>query len=468
LKTISCSRTGLGAAWSGTALATSLLIMAGCGGGGGDDSWLYPLWVPTDVRVADIDGDGRADVLTVAQLATSQSAREGRLVVRLQMSPGVFAPARTYVVGVYPWRMALGDIDGDGAPDLVLTDVGGPATTADNEAVWMLLQDRNTPGQFLAPQRLAVDPVRPYDVAIGDVSGDQVPDIVVADSLPPGRGATLLVQDGGQRGSFLSPALIPLPGDATRVAIGNVNGDDLNDLVFRMFLSQTDFVQSTALGVVYQQPGGVLAPAVSLSPQTGLNTATLAIAHYDGNGLADVVEFFTPGSTQFQAKLTTLLQTQPDSLAAVDTSLAGVNGIDGGVVADLDGDGRPDFASVGFYPVGSPSTVHSTLNLFIQDGSGGFSLTASIAMPISASRLAAGDIDGDGLNDLVALGAGNPGCAVAAVGHVAGNVPGAAAAGLTAAHPTQSSESRRSRQSPADAARGAFFFGLRNRVRRSS
>ena len=99
-------------------------------GGGGDDSWLFPLWVPTDVLVADVDGDGLADVGTLAQLSSSMSAREGRLVVRLQTSPGAFGPAQSYVVGIYPWRMALGDIDGDGAADLVVTDVGTPTTTA--------------------------------------------------------------------------------------------------------------------------------------------------------------------------------------------------------------------------------------------------------------------------------------------------------------------------------------------------
>lgn len=402
MKPITYSRPGLQAALPKVALATSLLLLASCDGGGDDDSWLYPLWVPTDVLVADIDGDTRADVITLAQRAASESVREGRLVVRLQTSTGTFVQAQTYVVGIYPWRMALDDLNGDDAPDLVVTDVGDSATTADDESVWMLLQDRNNPGRFLSPQRLAVDPQRPYDVAIGDLSGDGVPDIVVADSPLAGRGATLLVQGAG--GTFLAPERVPLPGDATRLAIGDLNGDGRRDLAFRMFLSQTDYVQSTALGIVYQQPGGVLEPAVSLSPQTGLNTAALAIADYDGDGLADVVEFFTPSSISFQAKVTTLLQTQPGTFAAVETSLAGVNGIDGGVVADLNRDGRPDFASVGAYPVGSPSTVYSTLNTFMQDGSGRFSLTASIALPVSANRVAAGDLNGDGWNDLVALG----------------------------------------------------------------
>lgn len=80
---------------------------------------------------------------------------------------------------------------------------------------------------------------------------------------------------------------------------------------------------------------------------------------------------------------------------------------DGGVVADLNGDSRPDFASVGFYPVGSPSTVYSSLNIFHQSGGGAFNLAATISLPISSSRVAAGDVNGDGLNDLVVLGHDN-------------------------------------------------------------
>jgi hypothetical protein len=193
------------------ALLATCLALHGCGGD--DTDWLYPLWVPTDVLVDDIDGNGRADILTLAEYVSAVDQREGRLVVRLQTAPGVYAPGQTYVVGVYPWKMALQDIDGDGAPDLVITDDGKSTTiSTTDQSVWMLLQDKSNPGTFQPPQRLDVEPVTPYVLAVGDLSGDGVPDIVVSESPALEQGATLLVQDANNRGSFLAPAPIPLPG----------------------------------------------------------------------------------------------------------------------------------------------------------------------------------------------------------------------------------------------------------------
>ena len=389
-------RAGLLATLSGLLLAFSA--------GGGGDLGLFPLWINTDVLVADLDGDGRPDVLTLAQLATNTGQREGRLQVRLQTAPGFFLPPQTYPVGTYPWKMALADLDGDGAPDLVITDVGSPGSSTD-QAVWLLRQDASRRGQFLLPQRLALSPRQPDDVALGDLNGDNLPDIVIADSPPGGTGATVLYQNPFLRGSFLPPTLIALPGDATGVTLGDLNGDGRLDLLARVRLPPSGLVPNSTLAIRYQQAGGVLAPAVALNPQSGLISQRLTLTDYNADGVRDGVEFFTASSSAYQAKVTSLLQSNPaGAFATVDTSLFGVNGLDSGVVADLNGDGRPDFASVGAYPVGSPSNVASTLNLLLQNGIGGFTLSASIALPIAATRIAAGDVNGDGLLDLVLLG----------------------------------------------------------------
>jgi hypothetical protein len=121
-----------------------------------------------------------------------------------------------------------------------------------------------------------------------------------------------------------------------------------------------------------------------------------------------VVTFFSPFSVDYSGSLETLLQSNPaGSFTAISRSLAGLRGLDGGVVADLNGDGLSDFAGVGFYPEGSPSTVLSNLHLLLQTGSGSIAPATTIAMPFAASRVAAGDLNGDGLLDLAVLGAGN-------------------------------------------------------------
>ncbi len=402
---------GLAGRWPrGVRAAGGVIVcvaLGACGAASEDDNWLYPLWVPTDVRVADIDGDGRADLLTLATVASSASQREGRLLVRLQTAPGLYAPAQSYTVGDYPWQMALADVDGDGAPDLVLTDIGSPSSTTDR-ALWLLRQSTVQRGQFESPQRLPGSPSQPYGVALGDLNGDGRPDIVVADSLAPARGATVLYQSAGSAGTFLAPQAIALPGDASAVALGDLDGDGRLDLAFRVTLTVTNLVPETALALAYQLPGGTLGPAQRLSSQTGLNSRLLTITDVNGDGVRDVVTFFSPFSVDYSASLETLLQSNPaGSFTAIGSSLAGLRGLDGGVVADLDGDGLPDFAGVGFYPEGSPSTVLSNLHLLLQAGSGGFALRSTTALPLAASRVAAGDLNGDGLLDLAVLGAGN-------------------------------------------------------------
>jgi len=147
------------------------LLLTACGGGGGSGhhaDWLHPLWVPTDVAFVDVDRDGRADILTPAQFVASPNQREGHLIVPLQSSPGVFTAVQTAIVGEYPWRLAAGDIDGDGVVDVAVVDVAG------SRGVRVLLQDHGDCGR-LPEAREVTSGVSAYEVAMADLNGDRRP-----------------------------------------------------------------------------------------------------------------------------------------------------------------------------------------------------------------------------------------------------------------------------------------------------
>ena len=233
------------------------------------------------------------------------------------------------------------------------------------------------------------------------------PDLVFTSQLAGAVGATLLVQNAAERGSFLPPASLALPGNATAVTMGDLNGDGRNDILFRVSLSEANHITTSALGVLYQQGGGTLSPWEELpSAQSGINSQLLTVTDVNGDGVNDIVEYFTPQSTDYHALIATLIQGPAgNNFTKMNSSLAGIWGIDGAVVVDLDGNGRPDFATVGTYPSQDP--VKSKLNILLQDGNGAFHLTQSLPVPINATRVTAGDLNADGLNDFILLGGEN-------------------------------------------------------------
>ena len=378
---------------------------SGLGGGGDDHSWLFPLTVATDVAVVDIDGDGRMDVLTLEQLSTSETNRQGRLLVYRQRTPGTFAAAEVHLVGYYPWHFVIADIDGDSAPDLVVTDPSA-------HAAWMLLQDSNNRGQFRAPVQLSAA-VRSYNAAVADLNGDGALDIAL-----PGVGedasALILYQDPSRPGEFQPGVTLAMPGRGSYMVAGDLNQDQRPDLAGPVLTAGGGANPPTiALGYWPQLPDGELGPMVTLASQTGLNVARMAVDDYDGDGAQDLLVYLTPYSSSYTSTLTVLRQAAaPGTFTAkADTRLMGLRGLDDAVFADLNRDGRPDAAVGGFFPVGSPSSVESGINLFTQAGGGMYALTTVHDMPVAVSRVAAGDLNGDGAIDLVGF-AGEDGCQV--------------------------------------------------------
>lgn len=362
-----------------------------------------------DVAVVDVDGDGRADVLTLVTFATdSLQHQEGRLSVYRQAASGTFCAPDTYVVGGFPWQMVVRDVDGDGRPDIVVTDLIRTQLPPMPHALWLVRQDSARRGRFLAPQLLSSAGTHLYSAAIADVNGDGAPDVVADDGFGTGAVAAVLLQNPGNRGTFRPPQAIELPGAPVYVIAGDANGDYRPDLAFWVTTSYADYTPTGSMAMLRQSASGALtAPELSLRI-TGVTPQRMALTDYDGDGLRDVILFLRPSSADYKGLLVTALQQPPNVFTGIETSLAGVDGIDDAAIADLDGDNRPDAAVAGYwFHDGDVSQSRGRVNIFMQAGAGRFVFRAQYEVPLDVSRIASGDVDGDGLQDLVLLGEEN-------------------------------------------------------------
>ncbi|MFO1400473.1 MAG: VCBS repeat-containing protein [Steroidobacteraceae bacterium] len=160
------------------------------------------------VAIADVNGDGRNDLVITDPGPTGGSAPFVAVLLQDAATPGQFLAAVDYPIATQNVGecVTVADLDGDGLPDIV---VGG------STAVSVLLQDAAHPGQFLAAQNLAA-PLGAYQLALVDVDADGHVDIVVTNgaTTPTVDGVVtthpgVLRQDAAHPGQFL--ALQDLP-----------------------------------------------------------------------------------------------------------------------------------------------------------------------------------------------------------------------------------------------------------------
>jgi hypothetical protein len=370
-------------------------------GGGDDDPFnIYPLWVPTDVVVTNIDGDGHNDILTLAMLSTSESNDEGHIYVYKQTSQGKFSQPSDYIVGQYPWQLVVGDINNDDLPDLLATDVG-------LDCAWLILHNPNSIGQFLSAQKINTGGM-PYYAAIDDLNNDDKSEIAICDNIKNSNHINMFYYDTENQDALLSGNDLVLSGASDYIAAGDLNGDGLNDLVTWAYVISNDYTPNGYIAISFQQPDGTLGPVTTLAQQKGLNVGYLSIADYNGDGANDIFVFFTSWGEGYKSKFTVILQkSQPGTFAEpVDTDLSNIRGTDDAVIADLNDDGQPELAVTGLDTLIN-GDVDTHLNLFVQSGSGAFSLAHVYKMSIMIDHIASGDIDGDGLTDLVVFGGQN-------------------------------------------------------------
>ncbi len=183
----------------------------------------------TSVAAADLNGDGKLDVVA----ATSDSnGNNGAVYVFYQSatSPGTFLAPMTFPAGAQPQAVRIADVNADGLPDIVVANFGPGADRTGSAGVSVLLQDAVNPGHFLAPVTYATQGGA-IDVAVGDLNGDGKPDLVVANRGPAPTGSvSVLLQDPAHPGVFLSATSYQGFGLPLAVGIADLNGDGHPDI----------------------------------------------------------------------------------------------------------------------------------------------------------------------------------------------------------------------------------------------
>ena len=316
---------------------------------------------PSATAVGDLNGDGKPDLVT-------GNADSNSVSVLLGNGVGGFAPAVQYPAGPYVTSVVIADLSGDGKPDLAAANFG---TTA----VSILLG--NGDGTFAARFQHPVG-LSPSSVAVDDFNGDGDLDFVTANSADTNVSVVLGNGDGtfGPRINYAAGA------EATAVVIGDLNGDGKADLV-------TANPVSTRVNVLLGNGDGTFGPPAT--PYGGDYPQSVALGDLNGDGNLDLVVSNPTTNT-----VGVLLGTGDGGFGSPTNYPAG-NGTTAVAIGDLDGDGKPDLAAA--------NLLADSVSVLTGDGDGAFTLTSTEPVGDAPTAVAIADLNGDGRSDVATANA---------------------------------------------------------------
>jgi hypothetical protein len=324
---------------------------------------------PTDVEVADLDRDGKLDLVVATGWNPDFTSS---VSVLLGQGDGTFAPRVDYETVTESFSMVVGDLDDDGDADVAVTNFGRYPDYAGFVSVLLGNGDGT-----LAP-RVDYAMTAPRSLAIGEVDGNNAPDLVVAHGQS--SDGKLSVLSGNGDGTFAPGADLDAGLTPVAVAIEDLNGDTEPDIAAALLGTEKSVAVFLADG-----SGSFNAPVLY---ETGVYPGEIAIADLDGDAVPDLT-VLDEGSGN-QGNVSVLLGHGDGTFAARVNSPVGLPRPRSLRVGNLTGDPVPDvtFATA------------SSVAVMVGRGDGAFSQPLTYPVGWFPRAAAVADFDGDTNPDL--------------------------------------------------------------------
>jgi hypothetical protein len=363
--------------WALLALAG---VLSSCGG---DDHCCYgPPVTPYPVSyglvaATDFNATGFTSVVQTNTIKNGLGGPyPGNLLTYLSTGAGTFADAVSTSAGDDPLYLAAADLNGDHLSDVV-------SASFEDGTLSVFFNDAKSPGTFNSP--LVLSSPGASQVAIADMNGDGLPDLVSADF-----NVSLFLQTSA--GTFASAIPLYTQG-ANWVAVGDLNGDGIPDVALTDSVGVKVLLHTGAASAsTYAAPVAVFTESANAA-FAGANL--IAIADVNGDGLNDLI-ITDPGPAGGSAPTVSVLLQNPahvgEFLPAVSYATAAGSLAQSIVVTDVNGDGHPDIV------IGGSSAVSVLLQDASTPGS---FLAATNYTVINANEIAIADVNGDGLVDII-------------------------------------------------------------------
>ena len=341
---------------------------------------------PAQVAVGDMDGDGHLDIL-VTSGSNSVATATWQVNVLRNQGDGTFATPVSYSLSGtnFPY-LAVADLNGDGKPDIAITN--GSGGDAGPFSVDVLLNKGD--GTLAAPIHNFMAG-SPQGLVLADLNGDGRNDLVTAISpYPINAGVVVLWNQGG--GTFGGTTILTVGTFPSGLVAGDLNHDGRIDLAVINNDSEVSGGNGN-LDVLLNQGNNFFGPPVSYPAGDFLTAVAEADLNGDGqpdlavlDSSSEVSVLLNEGSGSFVGPLRYSAQHPSGAFA----------------LGDVTGDGRTDIVSSVPLSRGFAGWTLGDVSVLVNGGGGIFNRPVDIPDEPIEGSIALGDFNGDGKLDVVA------------------------------------------------------------------